>query len=124
MEEFLNSQSCACRELTERVIIAIVTRHHMCAHIFVLCRLEGLQGLPRGEMMDNDFALAEHLSLCPVWRLAPGTSSVYVQRAASPMLASVFLINDVVNCLSSDFSPMITQFRFATLRWHCRVSLQ
>ena len=39
MEEFLNSQSCACRELTERVIIAIVTRHHMCAHIFVLCRL-------------------------------------------------------------------------------------
>ena len=34
MEEFLNSQSCAHRKLTERVIIAIVTRHHMCAHIF------------------------------------------------------------------------------------------
>ena len=33
-------------------------------------------------------------------------------------------LSDVVNCLSSDFSPMFTQFRFATLRWHCRVSLQ
>ena len=45
MEEVLNSQSCACRELTERVIIAIVTRHHMCAHNFVLCRLGGLSCL-------------------------------------------------------------------------------
>ena len=45
MEEVLNSQSCACRELTERVIIAIVTRQHMCAHNFVLCRLGGLSCL-------------------------------------------------------------------------------
>ena len=40
MEEVLNSETCACRELTGRVIIAIVTRHHMCAHTFVPCRLE------------------------------------------------------------------------------------
>ena len=47
MEEVLNSQSCACRELTGRVIIAIVTRHHMCAHTLVLCRLEDLSCLPQ-----------------------------------------------------------------------------
>ena len=40
MKEVHNSQSCACRELTERVIIAIVTLHHMCAHLFVLCKLK------------------------------------------------------------------------------------
>ena len=27
----------------------------------------------RGESVDNAFALAEHLSSCPAWRLAPGT---------------------------------------------------
>ena len=36
---------------------------------------------------------------------------------------SWFLINDVVNCLSSDFSPMFNQLRLATLCWHCRASL-
>ena len=47
MAVWKNSQSCACRELTERVIVACVTRHHTCAHTFVLCRLEGLSCLPQ-----------------------------------------------------------------------------
>ena len=47
MEDILNSQSCACRELTGRVIIATVTRHRMCAHTFVRCRWEDLSCLPQ-----------------------------------------------------------------------------
>ena len=72
--------------------------------------------------VDNAFAIAEHLSFCPTWRLAPGTclSSVYreLRIRCWRLDQSWFLINDVVNCLSSDFTPMIQQLRFATLRWH------